>query len=61
MSEIAIASVAMQEWEKPCEMAEVLSAGSIFPSLRRLFFIEEQMRAPGVMPLRNWHTWRLSA
>ncbi len=42
MSEIAIASVAMQEWEKPCEMAEVLSAGSIFPSLRRLFLLKSR-------------------
>ena len=42
MNEIAIASVPIQEWEKPYELKEAFHHGSIFPQLHKPFYIEEQ-------------------
>lgn len=46
MSEIAIATVPIQEWEKPYEQAEALWNGGMFPSLHKPFFIEKEMKRP---------------
>lgn len=53
MSEIAIASVTPQDWEKPYEISGALSVGSIFPALHKPFYIEEQMKKPEVTPLSD--------
>lgn len=50
MSELAIASVAVQNWEQPNEPAKALEMGSVFASLHKPFFIEEQMKKKEVMP-----------
>lgn len=50
MSEIAIASVAVQKWEQPNEPEKALEMGSVFSSLNKPFFIEEQMKKKEVMP-----------
>ncbi len=46
MNEIAIASVPIQEWEKPYELKEAFYHGSIFPQLHKPFYIEEQAQSP---------------
>lgn len=42
MKDIAIASVPMQNWENPNDLPEALRQGTIFPVLRKPFFIECQ-------------------
>lgn len=43
MSELAIAAVPIQEWEKPYDMEKAFQNGNIFPALHKPFFIEEKM------------------
>lgn len=50
VNEIAIASVPMQPWEQPFETAEGFRLGTIFPCLRKPFYVEEQMQEPQAMP-----------
>lgn len=50
MNEIAIASVPLQQWEQPVEPARALQAGTIFPSLQKPFFIEEEMQEYAAIP-----------
>lgn len=46
MNELAIASVPIQPWEQPFDPPKALCSGSLFGSLHKPFFIEEQME-PG--------------
>lgn len=53
MSQIAIASVPIQKWEKPYDMKEALCMGSIFPELHKPFYVEEQMEKCAAKPLNE--------
>lgn len=53
MSEIAIASVQVQPWEKPFEPQEALKKGTIFSELVKPFFVEEAMAQPSIRPVSD--------
>ncbi len=51
MNELAIVSVPIQPWEEPDDLKPSLNQGTIFPSLRKPFFIEKEMPNPQSAPL----------
>lgn len=51
MSQIAIATVPIQEWEQPLDCKEALCSGSIFPQLHKPFYIEDEMPKCNAKPL----------
>lgn len=53
MNEIAIASVPIQEWEETYDVQQALREGTIFPQLKKPFFVEDEMKQREVMPLTD--------
>lgn len=56
MSEIAIATIPIQDWEQPRESSEALKSGGIFPSLTKPFYVEEEVPLSPPAPMDERET-----
>ena len=50
VNELAIATVPVQDWEQPLEPEKALRQGTVFSSLYKPFYIEEQMSPAQTIP-----------